>query len=288
MPPSSSSTLSLVPRSSPLLPTQIEFLLFTAYPATLFLGSLFSLLDPSTRATQYDSVTQSHHPPPSYFADKRNVFNLLFVKIGWFWISLVYLIFLFPSPVLTPRRFQGLIRYSVVTFYWIVVTQWFFGPPIIDRLFTLTGGLCDREGVASSAACKAIGGRWAGGHDVSGHVFLLALGSAFLWMEVLPFALRALGARDERLIASGAAVKRVETERQAPESAEAAQSSFGVKLVAIIAGLSWWMLLMTAAYFHTWFEKLTGLVIAFTGIFSVHFLPRAVPSLRDVIGMPGM
>ena len=29
----------------------------------------------------------------------------------------------------------------------------------------------------------------------------------------------------------------------------------GVSAPVVVAGMSWWMLLMTAAYFHTWFEK---------------------------------
>jgi hypothetical protein len=64
------------------------------------------------------------------------------------------------------------------------------------------------------------------------------------------------------------------------------------------------MLLITAAYFHTWFEKVcqyailvtivanlfkfTGLIVALSGIFVVYFLPRVVPVLRDYIGMPGI
>ena len=269
MPPQSSVPPSAPPfRHSPLLPTGLESLLLAVYPATLVLGSLFSLLDPSARATYYNASSQAHAQPPSYFAEKRNIFNVLFVKIGWFWVTLAYTIFLFPSPILTPRRLQGLLRYGLVTLYWIAVTQWFFGPPLIDRLFTLTGGLCDREGVASSAACKAVGGKWTRGHDVSGHVFLLALGSTFLWMEALHVVLRGSGARDERLIASGPTIKRAEAERQGVDLQEYDRSNFGVKVVIVIAGLCWWMLLMTAAYFHTWFEKVGSSLDKFAVVIS--------------------
>ncbi|KAI9822031.1 MAG: hypothetical protein M1832_003203 [Thelocarpon impressellum] len=287
MPPPVPPPLLPAVRRSPLLPTAVEAALLAVYPSTLLLGSLFSLLDPAARATDYDLVTQAHAHPPSYFARKRNLFNVLFVKIGWFWITLAYVIFLFPSAVLTPRRLRGLVRYALLTLYWLAVTRWLFGPPLIDRLFTLSGGLCDRDGIASSATCKAVGGRWAGGHDVSGHVFLLALGSTFLWMEAMPFALRRSGVRDERLVASGAVVRRAEVERQ-PGAGEVEPAGLGLKAVAGIAGLSWWMLLMTAAYFHTWLEKLTGLLVAFAGIFAVYYLPRVVPALREVLGMPGL
>lgn len=62
----------------------------------------------------------------------------------------------------------------------------------------------------------------------------------------------------------------------------------GVKFSLGVAALMWWMLLMTAAYFHTWFEKFTGLLVAFSALGAVYFLPRGIPGLRAVIGMPGV
>jgi len=145
----------------------------------------------------------------------------------------------------------------------------------------------------TGAACKMSGGKWIGGHDISGHVFLLVLGSAFLWMEVLYVVLRASGSKEERhVLNNGAEVKNASSEQQPDEIGQTMNTdgnwSLGVKVVMGVAGLSWWMLLMTAAYFHTWFEKLTGLVVAFAGIFIVYFLPRAVPALRAVVGLPGL
>jgi hypothetical protein len=55
-----------------------------------------------------------------------------------------------------------------------------------------------------------------------------------------------------------------------------------------VVALSLWMLLMTAVYFHTWFEKLTGFLVAFSAIYGVYFVPRAVPALRGVLGVPGL
>ena len=81
-------------------------------------------------------------------------------------------------------------------------------------------------------------------------------------------------------------VEPIAGEKDAPKGTEAA-TSFGVKLALGVAGFSWWMLLMTAAYFHTWFEKFTGLLVAFIGIYVVYFLPRGVPAYRAIIGMPG-
>ncbi|KZF23516.1 hypothetical protein L228DRAFT_282237 [Xylona heveae TC161] len=300
----------------PYLPTPLESILLAIYPATLLLGSLFSLIDPSARVAPYSATLQSHPPEvaPSYFAQKKNIFNVWFVKKGWFWTTLAYFIFLFthpstgPSrhPVLTPRRVRGFLRWTAVTLWWMVLTQWFFGPPLIDRSFRFTGGQCElvrdpeaREDMSapreilSATACKLAGGSWKGGYDISGHVFMLVLGSAFLWLEILPVVLRSAGLREDRIIKTPAGEVResgreVEVESIGTAPHAHGDPSTGVKAAVVVVALSWWMLLMTAAYFHTWFEKFTGLVVAFFGIFSVYFLPRAVPAVRNVIGMPGV
>jgi len=65
-------------------------------------------------------------------------------------------------------------------------------------------------------------------------------------------------------------------------------TKLGVKVAVGIVALMWWMLLMTAAFFHTWFEKFTGFVVAFLGISLIYFVPRGVPEIRAVLGMPGL
>ena len=189
----------------------------------------------------------------------------------------------------------------------MVTTQWCFGPPLIDRGFRFTGGACEvpaTDSFATSpgrhvthAACKLAGGQWKGGHDISGHVFLLILGSAMLWLEVLPVVLRVPDLREARkILMSDGAVKTAAVESQVgpdvdkqdvPKGTEVA-TSFGVKLALGVSGFSWWMLLMTAAYFHTWFEKFTGLLVAFVAIYVIYFLPRGVPAYRAIVGMPGV
>lgn len=105
------------------------------------------------------------------------------------------------------------------------------------------------------AACKAVGGQWKGGHDISGHVFLLILGSAMLWLELLPAVLRMEGLREARRIVTGdGLVRSASVEMEEPPGGKNAPKELGIGIQAAlgVAGLSWWMLLMTAAYFHTW------------------------------------
>ena len=110
----------------------------------------------------------------------------------------------------------------------------------------------------TAVACKLAGGKWKGGHDISGHVFLLVLGSAFLWLEILPVILKHAGLREERMVVdANGRIGSAEAEIQAGEGEKEEDTAArgGVSAPLAVAGLSWWMLLMTAAYFHTWFEK---------------------------------
>lgn len=152
-----------------------------------------------------------------------------------------------------------------MTAYWAIVTQWFFGPALIDRGFRITGGACElastyegtggKKEFITGQACKAVGGLWKGGHDISGHVFILVLGSVFLGLEVLPAVVGARGLREERkVVGRDGSVGRAERETIGDEADELVVKG-GLSAPLGVVGLSLWMLLMTAAYFHTWFEK---------------------------------
>ncbi|KAI0180066.1 inositol phospholipid synthesis and fat-storage-inducing TM-domain-containing protein [Hypoxylon sp. FL1284] len=333
----SSSSATATKRTSPYLPTPTETLALAAYPALLAFGTVFSAVSPETRDAPYDAGAQSHAAgaAPSYFARKDNVVNVVFVKRGWAWVSAALVAF-----VLTHRAFRAYtrrgngngngnggeggwqgakvaraaIRGAIVTGWWALVTQWCFGPPLIDRGFRFTGGRCEvaveavAEGVADSAevltaaACRAAGGRWRGGHDISGHVFLLVLGSFFLLQEV-GWVLRRAGVGlgtpgggvqgEERCVVmadgavKGAGVEAEELVGEEDEE-ERRQLGFGGRFALSVVALCYWMLLMTAIYFHTWFEKLTGLLVAFMAIYPVYILPRWLPPLRALIGLPGI
>ncbi|KAF4555498.1 Inositol phospholipid synthesis and fat-storage-inducing TM-like protein [Elsinoe fawcettii] len=310
-PPSPPQTSS----RSPFFPSLPEGLILAAYPAILILGSLYGYLSINAATSPYNPITQSHDPAtaPSYFARKDNIFNQYFVKVGWFWTTLgFWALHLLTAPssrttvssqstgssITTPeppaRLVRAFARWSLATLFWAFTTQWFFGPAIIDRGFKLSGGVCDLsrlsipndqplkihetpagpkglrniQDIASGVACKAAGGVWKGGHDISGHVFLLILGSAMLLLEALPIVMRKEG------------------EARA-QTKEGRSSTLGSKIALGIAGLKAWMLLMTAAYFHTWFEKFTGSIVAVTALWVVYFLPRGVAGLRSILGAPG-
>jgi hypothetical protein len=342
-PPPSSNNAAM---QHPLLPSPHELLLLATYPLILTLGSLYTTLSPPHTGAVYSPTHQSYQPPalaPSYFARKDNVLNVFFVKAGWAWYSGALLFFhaahaLFPlrrsasaaanaaaaGPGQTggtgrlaaelPRAARAAARYAACTLAWALVTQWFFGPALIDRSFRLTGGSCapkppangtapDHETVRerlrdalSRAECAVEGGTWSGGIDISGHVFMLTLGSAMLCLEVLPVVVRWWDERGYRPLAESLDSPEdcedededeVGGKHKAASLTAAYWRGASVKVAAVAVGLSWWMLLMTAAFFHTWIEKLAGLVVALAAVWAVYFLPRGAGPVRLALGVPG-
>src|SRR5205807_7286989 len=113
-PPSRSPTLP----SPTLVLSPTDILIASIYPLTLIAGSAFSVLSSSPESTN------------SFFSHKRNFVNVIFVKYGWLWTTLAFLIH---TRRLRPSlRVKAILRYAVATIWWILVTQWFFGPPIMD------------------------------------------------------------------------------------------------------------------------------------------------------------
>lgn len=299
-------------RNSPYLPTPTETLLLAAYPAVLLFGAAFSAISPQTRAAPFFPGTHAHSQEPgqapSYFARKDNLLNTLFVKRGWAWFTLAFALWIALHPALRSQRARAraAARWGVVTAFWFVTTQWCFGPPLIDRGFRWSGGRCEvvearvEEGEAgakdvfTAAACKATGGRWQGGTDISGHIFMLVLGSAFLLQEVGWVVLRWRGRREleERsVVMADGAVKGagVEAEVDGVQVANVVDAlGLGGRVVIGVVVLSLWMVLMTAIYFHTWFEKLTGLLVALLALYTTYILPRWIPAWRNIVGLPGI
>ncbi|KAJ5690955.1 hypothetical protein N7488_011690 [Penicillium malachiteum] len=305
------------------------------YPATLLLGSLFSAISPTARS----STSQSGSPasplapslaadlhmsesPVNYFARKNNIFNLYFVKIGWLWTTVAFASLLLAQPAyrfyssLSPsqqqtrirRSLQAVLRYVLATTVWYLMTQWFFGPAIIDRSFVMTGGKCqeilrqtgkasphmstpDQLAVLLSATtCKAAGGAWRGGHDISGHVFMLVLATAMLTFEAIGVGAFSFGSRIEGVCARER--KASDPDHDAVRSAEQDGLSglavtWSLRLVWGVVGLGWWMLFMTAIWFHTWLEKWSGLFVALSTVYAIYILPRKLTAWRDIVGILG-
>ncbi|KAK5796503.1 hypothetical protein VI817_005788 [Penicillium citrinum] len=307
----------------------------TSGPGRPPVGSLFSIISPTARASRASSGTSPSgalapslaadlhisESPVNYFARKNNIFNVYFVKIGWLWTTLAFASLLICQPAYrsssqqqtrSRRILQAVLRYAFATSVWYLMTQWFFGPAIIDRGFVVTGGKCEQvmdkvenlgpqasespsaqlETLFSAAACKAAGGAWAGGHDISGHVFMLVLATAFLSFEAIgvgAFAAPSTTPQDK-----GEASRTRKSSDPASLSVDEQSDSSDplrrlcLRLVWGVVGLGWWMLFMTAIWFHTWLEKWSGLAVALGTVYVLYILPRTLAPWRDVIGVPGV
>ena len=51
-----------------------------------------------------------------------------------------------------------------------------------------------------------------------------------------------------------------------------------------VVALDLWMLMMTAIWFHTWLEKLSGLLLAGSTLYGVYWVPDFVPAWMEVVG----
>ncbi|KAJ2492696.1 hypothetical protein IWW37_001142 [Coemansia sp. RSA 2050] len=190
----------------------------------------------------------------SPWASKRNPLNVYIAKFAWAWTTMLFVAML---PFATaPARV--LLRYSAATLYWLAMTRWFFGPPLFDRLFVHTGGECQMSMPASEkpysmSACRRAGGAWAGGHDISGHCFLLLHSGLFLAEEVLAPLLLLLSSLEHRHTAASPATRRV--------------------LLAATLGLDGvWLLMLffTAKYFHDVGELVSGSLLGIAYWFAVY------------------
>lgn len=234
----------------------------------------------------------------NYYNNKSNVFNQVFVKRGWFWTTVVVLVFygaLFTAqnhPLVKTNYRQRLqllrrilVRYVVMTIWWVLFTQWCFGLPLMDKIFVYSGGKCagipnavgnldlftpSAQGYEStkisSYTCRRLKGSWEGGHDPSGHVFLLTHLSLYLFHEVLPFwNLR----RAQEAVADFRALRLL-----------AVQLLLNLPHVVVgpLIGLWWFMLLMTNIYFHSVGEKFVGLMFGFVAVAVVYYAPRWLQS----------
>ncbi|EXJ89045.1 hypothetical protein A1O3_02109 [Capronia epimyces CBS 606.96] len=288
--------------------------LLLIYPVLLALGSLWAVISPvaapppnAPLAPGVASDLNVHHfHQTNYFAGKRNLINIYFVKMGWFWTTVAFVLLQSttrPRASIAQKHYlQAALRYALVTFSWILTTQWCFGPALIDRSFTITGGQCaphqfneasltdvvKLSQINSGILCKASGGKWHGGHDISGHVFILVLSSAFLLYELYIADRHSTHPHVSPQAAAAVAHNMTDEERKAVggwESERIAKIRIWSRYFLYgVVSLDLWMLMMTAIWFHTWLEKLSGLLIAGSTIWSVFFLGDFLPQWRSIVG----
>ncbi|KAJ1824481.1 hypothetical protein GGH91_001824 [Coemansia sp. RSA 2671] len=225
--------------------------------ALLVLAALLAAVALGFAAAGRSPAALASASAPSPWASKRNPLNTYLAKFAWAWTTMLFVAML-PFAA-APARV--VLRYATATLYWLAMTRWFFGPPLFDRLFVHTGGECQLPLPASDtpysmSACRSAGGAWAGGHDVSGHCFLLLHSGLFLAEEVLaPLLLLLLASLEHR----------------GPAASPAARWAL---LAATLGLVGVWLLMLffTAKYFHGVEELVSGSLLGAAYWFAVYHM----------------
>lgn len=241
----------------------------------------------------------------NYYNDKNNILNQLFVKKGWFWTTLVIVIFygsilIKGHPKVNNNKGKiiqsATVKYIISTVWWILFTQWCFGLPIMDRIFLYTGGKCitaeekniikhlpfftrnEEENIFESTLigsgdCRRLKGQWIGGHDPSGHAFLLIHSSLYLFFEIIPFWYSWKVTVDNfNKIVCEVKSNDITTIDKIKKIAGFIISNPWI-IVSSLISLWWFMLLMTNIYFHSILEKFVGLLFGYV-ICIAYLTPR--------------
>ncbi|KAL6451717.1 fit1 Acyl-coenzyme A diphosphatase fit1 [Candida maltosa Xu316] len=268
---------------------QVETRTKLTVPRLLFISS-FILNFVIARIIHFSSPQEEVY---NYYNNKGNIFNQYFVKKGWGWTTLVILLFysnlLYKTPAADRIRVlrRAVTNYIIATVWWILFTQWCFGLPIMDKIFVWTGGKCkiditnhDVNHVHSSFIhsleniwestgitsyyCRKMKGNWIGGHDPSGHVFLMIHSSLYLFFETSSSfpSLTVLKQNFNHFKRTTTLKEKLNVVWNTPQV-----------LVGLLLALWWFMLLMTNIYFHSILEKFAGLLFGYIGVLIMYVLP---------------
>ena len=190
-------------------------------------------------------------PPQSYLSNKRNVFNVYFVKLGWGWtLGLLIPFMCLTSFVYTScnpsAMLKHLSRLAVGTF------GWYFWVNFFVFIEELTGFCEGEESLTTKSSCHVQGFHW-DGFDISGHTFLLTY-SALIISEEIQVKQR-LSARENKGNSSELSCR---TNILGP--------IIEVLFICLSLLLFLWefMLVFTTLYFHTVEQKVLGALISFT------------------------
>ena len=251
--------------------------------STLAAGIAYSVYYDTYLDTSDPLIAHLPHPShdDSYFARKSNVFNQLFVKKAWGWTSLAFFLIYGTSPS-SKRSLARVGTWFATTWLWGLFTLWFFGPSLFERLLNYSGGECvvavpptlrnegapyllnvpleychtkstvgiDTHPALFTSMLMPPPETWRGrprlyrGHDVSGHIFLLTLCIFFL-ADQIALSLKPRPAFISRIHATA------------------------LNAALALLGIWWWMTLMTAVYFHTPMEKITGFGTFSASVYSI-------------------
>lgn len=194
--------------------------------------------------------------PRTYFDDKRNLLNRVFVKFSWGWTLLLLLPLVALSSYVYEKGsrvdvLKNLLRIGLAHVIWYVVTTGF-------RILDHAVGTCSNAAHEHRSACHNNGSTWYG-FDISGHTFLLSYCILVITEECIPVA-PTVWQQAGNIISSV-----VEPGHLLKAYLKISLVMSALRLCAVILILlATLMVLTTNLYFHTMPEKILGFLIAST------------------------
>ncbi|EDO46451.1 predicted protein, partial [Nematostella vectensis] len=190
--------------------------------------------------------------PSSYLSNKRNVFNVYFVKIGWGWTwGLLTAVTILASWVHTPGNLVSMLRHYSRLF--VATLAWFLWVSLFEQIEHWTGVCKGQSSLDSKYVCHKKGFLWRG-FDISGHCFLLIHCALTISEEIQVV---------RHLTMSGKYWYKI------------LRPLIVTAFICTAALLVLWeaMLVLTCLYFHTVYQKILGALIAiFTWFGTYHYL----------------
>ena len=202
--------------------------------------------------------------PSTYFSEKRNLLNRVFVGFGYGWTFVLLFGYIFlTSFVYTCGDWRIVVRKHLTrlilsTVWWLALTKTFM---YIDSVV----GVCSAKSLTQKRDCVKAGKIWLG-FDISGHVFLLVLNLLTISEEVKSF--KFWNNLESLLQEDDLSAKRNLTEREISQ-ARISYKALTPYIKAVIVLLAIWtvfcefMLIISVIYrFHTLTQKVAAAFLA--------------------------
>ena len=198
--------------------------------------------------------------PGSYFSNKKNIFNVYFVKRGWGWTCGLLLVFIFMNLARKEVGVKIIWKHILRLLYGTLI--WFIFTTIFEQIESWTGH-CEGDFIKESKIdCLGEGLQW-NGFDISGHCFLLTFCILLINEELFAITTGHTGKKRETS-------ELWEFDQRATEKTtqKAVLTLLSISLTLLM--ILWeFMLFFTCIYFHTVHQKASGTVI---GIFAWHLI----------------
>ena len=208
--------------------------------------------------------------PQSYFSNKKNIFNTVFVKRGWGW-TVVFLLGYIMCITIKQKINNIYIFIRQISRLVVYTIEWYIFTELFQYIHKMTGKCLGSNTTDNITACVKEGFIW-NGFDISGHTYILTLMTLIINNELNKTFSLNIG------IGSEEGSEQISKEyvilwKKIPRNV--IDSLLEILSVSLVLLMILWeiMLFFTCAYFHTLVQKLLGILL---GLFSFYIPNRYI------------